>query len=292
MHRSFRIWLSFSVIVSIGVVLSAPCAKSQTPRNNPQEEQPATHPEKQPRATIGVALEGGGALGLAHIGVLQWFEDHHIPIDYIAGTSMGGLVAGLYATGETPQQLAELVSAQKWDIIIGGKTPYEDLSYRRREDLRTFQNPIVVGLMHGLSLPAGLNAGQQISLLIRLGTPEFFSYAGRVGDTRLHFLTDHRDDPIAPHRGYSLNGAFQWSDTNPGATGLFPLMQARADYFLPVQTTASVFVVGEGGTSLARHILACRSFSWAAPEGSAPTARTNSSETNTMIFALATCTIS
>jgi NTE family protein len=38
--------------------------------------------------------------------VLQWFEDHHIPVDYMAGTSMGGLVAGLYATGKTPQELA------------------------------------------------------------------------------------------------------------------------------------------------------------------------------------------
>lgn len=82
-----------------------------------------------------------------------------------------------------------------------------------------------------------------------LGTPEFFSYSGRVGDTRLHLLTDHRDDPIAPHRGYSVNGTFQWFDTNPGATAAFPLMQAHADYFLPLKPTASVFVVGEGGTS-------------------------------------------
>ena len=51
------------------------------------------------RPKIGVALEGGGALGLAHIGVLEWFEEHRIPVDYIAGTSMGGLVGGLYATG-------------------------------------------------------------------------------------------------------------------------------------------------------------------------------------------------
>src|SRR5712691_8391877 len=43
------------------------------------------------RPKIGVALEGGGAKGLAHIGVLKWFEDHHIPVDYVAGTSMGGL---------------------------------------------------------------------------------------------------------------------------------------------------------------------------------------------------------
>ncbi len=53
------------------------------------------------RPKVGVALEGGGALGLAHIGVLQWFEDHHIPVDYIAGTSMGGLVGGFYATGKS-----------------------------------------------------------------------------------------------------------------------------------------------------------------------------------------------
>src|ERR1700758_965091 len=83
----------------------------------------------RPRPKIGVALEGGGALGLAHIGVLKWFEEHHIPVDYVAGTSMGGLVGGLYATGKSPRQLEEIVSQQQWDIIIGGQTPYEDLSY-------------------------------------------------------------------------------------------------------------------------------------------------------------------
>src|ERR1700751_982700 len=73
----------------------------------------------KPRLKIGVALEGGGALGLAHIGVLQWFEDQHIPIDYIAGTSMGGLVGGLYAIGKSPQELKQIVAEQSWDTIIG-----------------------------------------------------------------------------------------------------------------------------------------------------------------------------
>jgi NTE family protein len=166
MHHVFRNRFPLFVVVSITAALLAPCAHSQTSENKAPQTQPTLQTEKQQRAKIGVALEGGGALGLAHIGVLQWFEDHHIPVDYIAGTSMGGLVAGLYATGKTPQQLAQLVSEQNWDIIIGGKTPYEDLSYRRREDQRAFQNSIVVGLKHGLSLPAGLNAGQQISMLI------------------------------------------------------------------------------------------------------------------------------
>ena len=126
--------------------------------------------EKRPRAKIGVALEGGGALGLAHIGVLQWFEDHHIPIDYIAGTSMGGLVGGLYATGKTPKELQEIVEQQNWDIIIGGQAPYQDLSFRRKEDDRDYPTFLQIGLKKGFSLPAGLNAGQQISLLIDRAT--------------------------------------------------------------------------------------------------------------------------
>jgi NTE family protein len=126
----------------------------------------STQQVKTPRAKIGIALEGGGALGLAHIGVLQWFEEHHIPVDYISGTSMGGLVGGLYATGKSPKELQEIVEQQNWDIIIGGQTPYEDLSYRRKEDARDYPTYIQLGLKKGLSLPAGLNAGHQISLLI------------------------------------------------------------------------------------------------------------------------------
>ena len=133
-------------------------------QDRPQRRQ-ATQPSK-PRLKIGVALEGGGALGLAHIGVLQWFEDHHIPIDYIAGTSMGGLVGGLYATGKSPQELRRLVEEQNWDVILGGALPYEVLSFRRKEDKVAFPNSIVLGLRRGLVLPGGLNAGQQISLLI------------------------------------------------------------------------------------------------------------------------------
>jgi NTE family protein len=75
------------------------------------------------RLKIGVALEGGGALGLAHIGVLKWFEQHHIPVDYIAGTSMGGLVGGFYATGKSPDDLERLVKGMDWPFIIGGETP-------------------------------------------------------------------------------------------------------------------------------------------------------------------------
>jgi NTE family protein len=118
------------------------------------------------RLKIGVALEGGGALGLAHIGVLQWFEEQHVPVDYIAGTSMGGLVGGFYATGVSPEQMKNLIERLDWDQILRDRTPYEDLSFLRKQDQRAYPNSLVLGIRKGLYLPAGLNAGHQIGLLI------------------------------------------------------------------------------------------------------------------------------
>ncbi len=181
MRYPFRVVLIPGLVSGLAILfalLEAAPARAQAPQGEKTPptaaarsgtQNPAPGAQIQPgtsRPKIGIALEGGGALGLAHIGVLQWFEDHHIPIDYIAGTSMGGLVGGLYATGRSPEELKEIVAAQKWDIIIGGDIPYEDLSYRRKEDLRYIQNSLKLGLRHGLSTPSGLNSGTEISLLI------------------------------------------------------------------------------------------------------------------------------
>ena len=65
--------------------------------------------DRKPRQKIGLVLEGGGALGLAHIGVLRWLYEHHVPVDLVAGTSMGGLVGGFYATGRSPEQIQQLI---------------------------------------------------------------------------------------------------------------------------------------------------------------------------------------
>jgi NTE family protein len=130
-------------------------------------------PAKQ-RLKIGVALEGGGALGLAHIGVLQWFEEQHVPVDFVAGTSMGGLVGGFYATGVSPEEMKNLIVRLDWDEILRDRTPYEDLSFLRKQDQRAYPNSLVLGLRKGLYLPAGLNAGHQIGLLIDRETLPYF----------------------------------------------------------------------------------------------------------------------
>ncbi len=118
------------------------------------------------RSTIGLVLQGGGALGLAHVGVITWLEEHHIPVDYIAGTSMGGLVGGVYATGHNAAEMRQIVNSIPWDEVLSPLTPFDDLSFRRKEDARDYPNSLQFGLRKGLQFPAGLNSGQQVSLVL------------------------------------------------------------------------------------------------------------------------------
>jgi NTE family protein len=150
---------SVAPVLNVPGVVAAPNVPTGAPAAIRQER-----PTGRPR--IGVALEGGGALGLAHIGVLEWFEEHHIPVDYVAGTSMGGLVGGFYATGMTPAELKKLIEGVDWKEVLSDSTPFEDLSYRRKEDQRAYPNAFIFGLRNGVSLPSGLNSGHQIGLLI------------------------------------------------------------------------------------------------------------------------------
>jgi NTE family protein len=124
-----------------------------------------TPPAKQ-RPKLGLALQGGGALGLAHVGVITWMEEHHIPVDYVAGTSMGGLVGGVYATGRNATELRQVVNGIDWDQVMAGQTPFDDLSFRRKEDARDYPNSLEFGLRKGLQFPAGFNSGQQVLLIL------------------------------------------------------------------------------------------------------------------------------
>src|SRR5271157_3281216 len=118
------------------------------------------------RPKIGLVLQGGGALGLAHVGVITWMEEHHIPVDYIAGTSMGGLVGGVYATGHNAAEMRQIVSGIPWNEVLSPQTPFDDLSFRRREDARDYPNSLEFGIRKGIQFPAGLNSGQQVTLIL------------------------------------------------------------------------------------------------------------------------------
>jgi NTE family protein len=116
------------------------------------------------RPSIGLVLDGGGALGLAHIGVLKWFEENHVPVDRIAGTSMGSLIGALYATGHSAREIEEVATGAELQNIFHLSVNYDELSYRRREDRREMPGAFEVGLKGGISLrnalltDRGLNA--------------------------------------------------------------------------------------------------------------------------------------
>ena len=129
-------------------------------------QRPETH------LKLGLVLEGGGALGLAHIGVIQYLEEHHIPVNYITGTSMGGLVGGLYATGLDANGVRDVVKGIKWDEVINGQIPFEYLSFRRRQDAHEYPSTLEFGLHKGLQFPSGFNSGQQVVLILdRIALP-------------------------------------------------------------------------------------------------------------------------
>jgi NTE family protein len=128
------------------------------------QELPKHDVAKHPK--LGLVLEGGGALGLAHIGVITWMEEHRIPVSYVAGTSMGGLVGGMYATGLSPADVRQLINAIDWDQVLSGVTPFRDLSFRRKQDAREVPGQLEFGLRGGLQFPSGFNTGQEVNLVL------------------------------------------------------------------------------------------------------------------------------
>ena len=114
---------------------------------------PSTKPTGLPRnrPVIGLAMGGGAALGLSEIGTLVWLEEHHIPIDVISGTSMGSILAALYSTGHTPEQMKHLLDEKSVGRVFTLSADYTSLNYRRREDDREIPSGVGVGLKHGVS---------------------------------------------------------------------------------------------------------------------------------------------
>ena len=125
------------------------------------------------RPTVGVAFGGGSARGIAHIGLIQWFEENHIPIDTAAGTSMGGLIGGAWATGMSAAELRTFVNSIDWDTMFGSSSfPFKNL--RRKEDARSYPSRLEFGAKKGIVPPTALNDGQQVDLLLaRLTAPYY-----------------------------------------------------------------------------------------------------------------------
>jgi NTE family protein len=120
------------------------------------------------RPKIGVALGGGGARGAAHVGVLRALEEMHIPIDYVAGTSMGSVVGSLYASGMTPDQIEKTLTTTDWRDALNDRTKYKDLAYRRKEDDIRTMTALELGLRDRRPvLPGGMRSAQKLRFLLQ-----------------------------------------------------------------------------------------------------------------------------
>ncbi len=127
---------------------------------------PAGNPaESVKRPKIGLVLAGGGAKGAAHVGVLKVLEEMRIPIDYVAGTSMGSIVGGLYASGMSPAQIEHEMVTIAWGDVFNDDPLREDRSFRRKLDDALYVFKAKPGFNDGeLQLPLAAVHGQKFSL--------------------------------------------------------------------------------------------------------------------------------
>jgi NTE family protein len=121
-----------------------------------------------PRPRIGLVLSGGGARGAAHIGVLKMLDKLHVPIDVIAGTSMGAVVGGLYASGMTGEEIEHALAGLNWQAAFRDRPPRTELDYRRKEEDREYLVNLPLGLQgKRLVIPKGLVQGQLLTETLR-----------------------------------------------------------------------------------------------------------------------------
>lgn len=151
MHRSL-FWLPFTLFL---LALAGPLTAST-----------ADAAPNRPR--VGLVLGGGGARGIAQVGVLQMLQELRVPVDCIAGTSMGSIVGGLYASGMAPEKMTETVQRIDWPAAFTDGPPRADLPFRTKQEQRVLLTNNGVGIKDGrVRLPQGLLQGQNLLLLLQ-----------------------------------------------------------------------------------------------------------------------------
>ena len=119
--------------------------------------------EASERPKVGLALSGGGARGGAHVGVLKAIEELEIPVDYIAGTSMGAIIGALYATGYSADQIEDVLIETDWNKALKDNPERQYRTMRKKLIEAEFYIPYRVGFNGGkLQLPLGAIEGQHL----------------------------------------------------------------------------------------------------------------------------------
>ncbi|WP_220757659.1 patatin-like phospholipase family protein [Shewanella colwelliana] len=172
------------------------------------------------RPKVGLVLSGGGAKGAAHIAVLKTLEANRIPVDYIAGTSIGAYVGGMYALGYSAAEIEAIMMGENWNDGFSDTIPRADLSYRDKQHRDRFNIPINVGFSdQEVKVPNGLLRGQTMSVLLQRSTDlvHKFEHFDQLAIPYRAVATDlETSQPVVMSRG-SLVDAMQASASVPGA---------------------------------------------------------------------------
>ena len=118
---------------------------------------------KNPR--VGLVLSGGGAKGLAHVGVLKTLDSLGVRVDYIAGTSMGAIVGALYASGYTGQQLDSIIKSTNFDLLISDKVPRNSKTFYERKNSEKYVLTLPLNKFK-IQLPSSISRGQNVFNLL------------------------------------------------------------------------------------------------------------------------------
>jgi NTE family protein len=212
---------------------------------------------------IGLVLSGGGARGAAHIGVLKVLEEYRIPIDAIAGTSMGAVVGGLYASGLSAYEIESVVASVNWQDAFRDRPSREDLTFRRKLEDQNFLVKFPLGLRSGkFLLPKGLIQGQKLNQTLRAITLPVANIS-RFDDLPVPFRAVATDletgEAVVLSQG-DLAGAMRASISAPGVFAPVPrderlLVDGGLVENLPVQTARAmgvdILIAVDVGTALA-----------------------------------------
>ncbi len=118
--------------------------------------------DQNDRPKLGLVLSGGGAKGMAHVGVIKAMEEAGLKADYVVGTSMGSVVGGLYALGYNSEEMEQIIRSIDWDLILSNRVSFEDISFEEKEYYNRYllEFPVV---NKKISFPSGLIEGQTLS---------------------------------------------------------------------------------------------------------------------------------
>jgi len=148
--------------VMLWVFSALPCPAQKAPEN--EIPAPYTVPG---RPKVGLVLSGGGARGVAHVGVLKVLEELRVPVDFIVGTSMGSLVGGFYASGLSPEEMETRIAAIDWPSVFRDDPARRDIPWQRKRDDFSVLFGLELGFRDGrLLVPLGTVAGYKFEFVM------------------------------------------------------------------------------------------------------------------------------